>query len=60
MSKYSYKLEDYGGGKISYVIFRDGKAIFHSNGYATRSEAIVHAQSHITDYKFEDEGKFWK
>lgn len=60
MSKYSYKLENYGGGKTSYVILRDGKAFFHSNGYKSKIEATIHAKAHIQDFQFEDDGGFWK
>lgn len=51
--KYTYKLEDYGGGKISYVIYRDSKAIFHSNGFTSKSEAIINAKGHMMDFMYD-------
>lgn len=51
MPKYTYKLEKYGRGLTSYVIYKDGKPFFHSNGYDTITEAILHAKGYLLEKK---------
>jgi hypothetical protein len=53
--KYTYKIEDYGGGKFCFVISRFKEAIFHSNGYSTKLEAEIQAKSYVVDFIMHDE-----
>lgn len=54
---YSYKIEDYGGGKFQFVISKNGKESFHSNGYEKKFEAEKAAQEYIESEKFSDESQ---
>lgn len=55
MGKYSYKTEDYGGGATAYVIYKSGKAIFHSNGHPNKAMAITAAKLDIQSREYQDD-----